>query len=305
MNALANRISGTPRRSLAALLVGGAVLLGPAPARATGAEYTKNGRTVVYIGEGERNGGWAGFNNDAGRTVTYIGASGSGAGMLHVMNAGGQPVVRLDVDPETNGGAITALGGKLEIQNAKGDEVVMLDVGPRTGGGIIRVRNAAGKTVLMLGTSGQGDGYVEVDGVGVHDYAEVFELATRDGVIPGTVMSVTSAGGAIQPSGGAYDERVVGVVSGAGSYQPGMRIGSRSDGSSDLPIATGGQVFVRVSGEGGPIQPGDLLVASSASGVAMRARDRERAFGAVVGKALDAFDGSDDEGLIRMLAMSR
>jgi len=305
MTGLANRISRTSRRCLPALLAGGALFLGPAVALANGAQYTKNGRRVVYIGEGVKNGGWAGFNNDAGRTVTYVGASGSGAGMLHVMNTGGQPVIRLDVDPETNGGAITALGGKLEIQNAKGDEVVMLDVGPRTNGGIIRVRNGAGKTVLLLGTSGRGDGYVEVDGVGVHDYAEVFELATREGVIPGTVMSVTSAGGAIAPSDGPYDERVVGVVSGAGPYQPGMRIGSRGDGSTDLPIATGGQVFVRVSGEAGPILPGDLLVASSASGVAMRAQDRERAFGAVVGKALDVFDGAQAEGLIRMLVMSR
>ena len=81
-------------------------------------------------------------------------------------------------------------------------------------------------------------------------------------------------------------------------------IGTREDGSSDLPVALSGQVYVRVSGENGAIQPGDLLVSSSSAGVAMRASDLQLAFGAVIGKALQRYDG-EAEGLVRMLVMVR
>jgi hypothetical protein len=83
-----------------------------------------------------------------------------------------------------------------------------------------------------------------------------------------------------------------------------MRIGSRHDGTTDLPVALTGQVFVRVSDEAGSIAVGDLLVASSTPGVAMRATDRLRAIGAVIGKALEPRDG-EGEGLVRMLVMVR
>ena len=84
-----------------------------------------------------------------------------------------------------------------------------------------------------------------------------------------------------------------------------MLIGSREDGSYDLPVALSGQVYVRVSVENGPISPGDLLVSSSSGGVAMAATETERSFGAVLGKAMQAYAGEDPEGLIRMLVMVR
>ncbi len=84
-----------------------------------------------------------------------------------------------------------------------------------------------------------------------------------------------------------------------------MLIGTRNDGSSDLPVAVIGQVYVRVSTENGPIAPGDLLVSSSRAGVAMRASDMNRAFGAFIGKALQAYNETAVEGLVRMLVMSR
>ena len=99
---------------------------------------------------------------------------------------------------------------------------------------------------------------------------------------------------------------MVGVVSGAGVLQPGMRIGTREDGSNDLPIALIGQVYVRVSTENGPIQIGDLLVSSSRTGVAMRAADPSRAIGTVIGKALETYDAPPEkEALVRMLVMNR
>jgi hypothetical protein len=83
-------------------------------------------------------------------------------------------------------------------------------------------------------------------------------------------------------------------------------MGARKDGSADLPVAIAGQVYVRVCGESGNIEVGDLLVSSSRPGVAMRGADSSRLVGTVVGKALENWQGPESsEGLVRMLVMSR
>jgi hypothetical protein len=47
-----------------------------------------------------------------------------------------------------------------------------------------------------------------------------------------------------------------------------------------------GVVPTKVTAEGGPIKPGDLLVTSSRPGYAMKGTDRGRLTGAIIGKAL-------------------
>ena len=94
------------------------------------------------------------------------------------------------------------------------------------------------------------------------------------------------------------------MISGAGGFRPGMVIGSRADGSTDLPVAMSGVIYVRVSDEAGAVRAGDLLVPSSAAGVGMRAADPVAAAGKVFGKALQPWSGAS-EGLVRMLVMNR
>ncbi len=174
-------------------------------------------------------------------------------------------------------------------------------------GGFASFGNKSGKLVASIGSTSAGNGFVRVNGKTVHDYAEVFDLATREGVVPGTVMSAVDDGVGLAPSTESYDQKAVGVVAGAGAFTAGARIGTRQDGTNDLPITLNGQVYVRVCLAGGPVKVGDLLVSSNRQGVAMRAADRERAFGAVVGKALEPYEGEFEkiEGLVRMLVMSR
>ncbi|MGH1364769.1 MAG: collagen-like triple helix repeat-containing protein [Calditrichia bacterium] len=150
-------------------------------------------------------------------------------------------------------------------------------------------------------------GYVNVHGKKVHDFAEVFELSARNGVIPGTVMSASEEANGILPSVEAFDQKVVGVISGAGDFSPGLVIGTRKDGSSDLPIAIGGQVYVRVCAEGGSIEVGDLLVSSTQRGVAMKCNVPQNALGTIIGKALEPYanNSKETEGLIRMFIMNR
>jgi hypothetical protein len=54
-----------------------------------------------------------------------------------------------------------------------------------------------------------------------------------------------------------------------------------------------GKVFCRVDGTADPIKVGDLLTTSPVPGHAMRVRDRGRAIGAVIGKALQPCTGRE------------
>jgi hypothetical protein len=57
--------------------------------------------------------------------------------------------------------------------------------------------------------------------------------------------------------------------------------------TTEVPLAVVGIVPCKATAANGPIQVGDLLVASSRPGYAMRGTNRSRMLGAVVGKALE------------------
>ena len=67
-------------------------------------------------------------------------------------------------------------------------------------------------------------------------------------------------------------------------------------------LALAGRIPVKVTVEGGPIQPGDLLVASSEPGRAQRALKQPQ-IGSVIGKALGRLESG--RGTVEMLIMLR
>ena len=275
------------------------------------------GQTRLSLNAGG-SGGSLFTTNNSGTEVVAVSSSGDG-GLLSIRAISGAEVALLGVDSDggrlrllsNNGTSVIFLGadtdgeGILWLNNQSGDSVAT--VGVDADGGFLRLQDHSDETVVLIAAeSGGGGGFIAVSGARVHDVAEVFDLDTREDVVPGTVMSVDAlGGGGLRPSATAYDRKVVGVISGAGDFRHAMLIGSREDGSYDLPVALSGQVYVRVSVENGPISPGDLLVSSSSGGVAMAATETERSFGAVLGKAMQAYAGEDPEGLIRMLVMVR
>ena len=94
------------------------------------------------------------------------------------------------------------------------------------------------------------------------------------------------------------------LVAGVYSSKPGVLATYHKMDSSELdqevPLAVIGIVRCKVSTENGPIQIGDLLVASGTLGHAMKGTDRARLVGAVVGKALEPLH--EGKGMIRILA---
>ncbi|GAB4404025.1 MAG: hypothetical protein Kow00123_15630 [Anaerolineales bacterium] len=129
------------------------------------------------------------------------------------------------------------------------------------------------------------------------DLAEMFPAAA--GLEPGDVLVVESDG-QLTRSSTAYQPTVVGVY----STNPGFVGGSSGDADTagKIPLAIGGIVPVKASTENGPIQPGDLLVASSTPGHAMKAGPNP-ATGTVIGKALGSLESGT--GVIQMLVMLR
>ncbi len=117
------------------------------------------------------------------------------------------------------------------------------------------------------------------------DCAEEFEICDTEQVEPGTVM-VLGEGGKLQQSQNVYDKCVVGVISGAGDYKPGIVLDKQESRDTRKPIALLGKVFCKVDAQYGAIKVGDLLTTSPTPGHAMKADDPIRAFGAVIGKAL-------------------
>jgi hypothetical protein len=117
------------------------------------------------------------------------------------------------------------------------------------------------------------------------DCAEEFDINESSYIDPGTVM-VIGGDGDLTHSTTAYDRRVAGIVSGAGAGGPGIVLGRRKRRGPHVPIALCGTVPCRVDAVARPIETGDLLTTSATPGLAMAAADRDRSFGAVIGKAL-------------------
>ena len=112
-----------------------------------------------------------------------------------------------------------------------------------------------------------------------------------DSIVAGHIVSIdeTLPAGA-KKSANLYDSQMLGVVSTAPGWTLDDAIGLGFGRS--VPVALVGRVPVKVNGENGPINVGDLITSSSTPGVGMRAT---RA-GYVIGRALTAFSGDPSTG---------
>jgi hypothetical protein len=117
------------------------------------------------------------------------------------------------------------------------------------------------------------------------DCAEDFDIEDGSEVEAGTVM-VIAGRRTLRHSSRAYDHRVAGIVTGAGSLRPGIVLGRRDRPGPSVAVALTGTAYCRVDASAHPIRLGDMLTTSDRPGHAMSAVDREQSFGAVIGKSL-------------------
>lgn len=164
--------------------------------------------------------------------------------------------------------------------------------------GAVSEENDRGAGVTGIGpTAGRFFGHVDVIGditctgdikLTGADLAEHFELIAEEPVDSGTVV-VLEGVNRVRVSSHPYDHRVAGVLSGGGSYRPGILLDHAN--TAGRPLALAGKVYCRVDASATPVEVGDLLTTSATPGCAMKATDASRAFGAVLGKAMAAASG--------------
>ncbi|MCK4392606.1 S8 family serine peptidase, partial [Candidatus Bipolaricaulota bacterium] len=166
-----------------------------------------------------------------------------------------------------------------------------------------------GGTAAVFRVTKEGNVYADQGyyGQGFHTgSADVAEwVPVSESVEPGDVLELDpSQPGHYRKSRGPCSSLVAGVV----STNPGVILGSSSPTLDIGPwtldsalLALLGIVPVKVTDEGGPIQPGDLLVVSSTAGHAMRWDPTDGEACGLVGKALEPLDSGT--GMIQMLLM--
>lgn len=252
-----------------------------------------------------------GFSSPLGETLSVIT---SGVERVRVTSTGlvgigKTPTAKLDV-----------AGNLKAVSSAAGIAGATLTVQNTGASGIAAVLDSFGSdAVAVLGQSGTGQfikcfkggafpvfevqnsGRVVTTALqitGGGDLVEGFESVTP--VQPGMLMSIDPEHpGQVTVSSIPYDHKVAGVVSGAGGVAHGIRMNQAGVLDGDTLIAMTGRVYVSTSACNGSIAAGDLLTTSHIPGVAMKATDRERSFGAVIGKALTSLE--EGEGLVMVL----
>jgi len=269
----------------------------------------------IFVTDG---GGRQVFHFDSNYAALYIGAEGN-EGDIIVRNGAGDVTVRID-------GAQGDIVVRRRIGGVQRDVLrfdashAALYVGAEGNEGDIIVQDGGGRNVfhfdskyaaLHVGAEGNEGDIIVRDGTGANrihldgnsgdikltgaDCAE--EVETAGDVAPGTVLSIDEHG-SFKVSDVAYDRLVAGVVSGAGGLQPGLVLGHDGRRSGRSRLALTGRVECLVDGTVHSVAVGDLLTTADRPGHAMKAVDRDRAAGAVIGKSLGATDGV---GLVPML----
>ena len=120
------------------------------------------------------------------------------------------------------------------------------------------------------------------------DYAEGFDVsdAVNMEIQPGTVLCIDPANpGELKISDKAYDVAVAGIVAGANGLGSGVRLGTQD---FDCDVALAGRVYCNTVAAEEDILPGDMLTTSDVPGYAMKASDRDKAQGAIIGKAMES-----------------
>jgi hypothetical protein len=210
------------------------------------------------------------------------------------------------IEPSESSSGSGNLGAQIALANGSGTTTLELD-GAIYDGGALYLKNSSGSsTVLIYGDyASTGDGRVVTDELqitGGSDLSEQFDIRGEDVVLaPGPVVSIDpDRPGHLSVSDCAYDNKVAGIISGAGGIKPGMMMGQQgSEADGRHPVALTGRVYCWADATEGPIQPGDLLTTADRPGHAMKVTDHSRANGAILGKAMTALESGT--GLVLVL----
>ena len=236
-------------------------------------------------------------------------ADGEGSVMVLYDHAGTFSI-QMDAEEGVDGGAA------MQFYDFDGTKTIELDAQETpTDGADISLFRADGALGIQLDAnySASGTSRIITDVLqiqGGSDLSENFQVSGGEGPPSVAAAGVDLAGmvvsidpdkpGELEVSDRAYDRRVAGIVSGAGSVRTGMLMGQPgtiADGTQ--PVALTGRVYCWVDADRGAVEPGDLLTTSATPGHAMKAGDSSRGHGAILGKAMTSLKSG--RGLVLVL----
>lgn len=249
----------------------------------TGVVTSPVGSTYGVHGVSYSNSGHGVYGQNLSSGVGVMARSAAGNPLEAYGSSPNAPVFRVE-----NEGDVYALGS----YHCGGAITETVTVIPPVSGTVTTARSSGTTVITTINRSGLAPCLQDRNEA---DFAEMLPAAER-ALEAGDVLAINEMGELVRTEN-AYQSTVVGVYSTKPSYLGNSQMLSH-DGYA--PLALVGIVPVKVTSENGAIHPGDLLVASSTSGHAMRA-DTDAPNGTVIGKALAGL--SDDTGMIRMLVM--
>ncbi len=251
--------------------------------------FNSSGTKVMDAYAHNGNEGVVRVSNNAGQEACYLSgrdSTGAGNGQIGLKQSDGTETLTLQASEG-------ASGSQLLMRKANGIVSVQLDaeVGS-AGGGYLDLRNGSGAVAIVLNadTGRMTTPILEITGGA--DLSEQFDINTPKPE-PGMIVSIDPRNpGELVLCTEAYDQRVAGIISGAGGVKPGMLMGQRgSVADGRHPVALSGRVYGWMDADaGGAIQPGDLLTTSARPGHGMKVGHSTRAQGAIIGKAMTALD---------------
>jgi len=239
---------------------------------------------------------WAHNDHTSSTDATAVlSNTGSGALLKGFGGNGGEDEFRINND------------GTMVFYNINHKRTVQIDPneGGLASGSQITLYDSDGAATIEIDGDFGGDGRVttqELQITGGSDLSEQFDIRGQGIEIkPGMVVSIDpDQPGHLQLSNSAYDNRVAGIISGAGGIKSGMMMGQRgTEADGQHPVALSGRVYCWADASNGRIRPGDLLTTSDLPGHAMKVADHTRSNGAILGKAMTALQ--DKTGLVLVL----
>lgn len=155
--------------------------------------------------------------------------------------------------------------------------------------GLVKIYDATPSEVITLDAA-TGTVTTEIlEITGGMDVAEPFSMS-EEYPLGSVVVIDPDNSGKLTISTAAYDAKVAGIISGANGINPGLTLSQQGVRENGQFVALTGRVYCLASAENGPITPGDLLTSASLPGHAMKATDRIKSHGAVLGKAMSSLD---------------
>jgi hypothetical protein len=265
---------------------------------------------IANKGSGELIKGFSGANgNNLVFMVENDGTTGIGTS---------NPTEKLHVVGNTKivGSGTTVHHPGLHVSNTNSSGIAIFSTVTSSDANLVVVNKGDGKLIKAFSGSNGGNLVFQVDNDGnLHcdseascasleirggaDLSEPFAMSD-DLAEPGSVVVIDEDHpGRLKLSTQAYDTKVAGIISGAGGVKPGIRMTQEDALEGGQNVALSGRVYAWVDASEGAVNPGDLLTTSDTPGHAMKASDRSKVHGAILGKAMSRLE--QGRGLVLVL----